>query len=225
MPLREATPLPGLPVDIARFLATSLTFMTHLRSVSMFFDGRCLARVEKEVGLPRNIAIPRGLKSNSPGGMMNVAGIASTCEYLTCTSANRELTSVTALYMKATVLRWVYDAGTEKLPPPSDKAAKPAPATSFFSSLFSSFAAAAPSPAPAPAVPPEPEKDPLEEIVSSVQLSVYAAQVSVRLDKRMSNELERATKKKPPATSTYQLIYVSLFAVSNSSSGPSDFSV
>ncbi|KAF8604785.1 hypothetical protein BDV93DRAFT_440059, partial [Ceratobasidium sp. AG-I] len=190
MPLRDAAPLPGLPVDIARFLATSLTFMTHLRNVSMYFDGRCLARVEKEVGIPRSVAIPRGLKSNSPGGMMNVTGVAST-----------------SLYMKATILRWVYDTGTEKLPPPSDKAAKPAPATSFFSSLFSTFTSAAPSPATIPAAPPEPEKDPLEEIGSSVQLSVFAAQVSVRLDKRMSNELERATKKKPPATSTYQLIY------------------
>lgn len=85
MPLRDAAPLPGLPVDIARFLATSLTFMTHLRNVSMYFNGRCLARIEKEVGSPRNVAIPRGLKSNSPGGMMNVSGIASTCEHPTYT--------------------------------------------------------------------------------------------------------------------------------------------
>ncbi|QRW13174.1 hypothetical protein RhiLY_12173 [Ceratobasidium sp. AG-Ba] len=190
MPLREAAPLPGLPVDIARFLATSLTFMTHLRNVSMFFDGRCLARVEKEVGAPRNVGIPRGLRGTTPGGMMNTTGVTST-----------------SLYMKATVLRWVYDTGTEKKPLPSDKAAKPAPATSFFSSLFATFTAA-PSPVPAaPAPLPEPEKDPLEALVSTVQLTVFAAQVAVRLDKRMSNELERATKKKPPATSVYQLIY------------------
>jgi hypothetical protein len=109
--------------------------------------------------------------------------------------------------MKATVLRWVYNTGTDKKPIPSDKAAKPAPATSFFSSLFSSFSA--PSPAPAPAPPPEPEKDPLEALESTVQLSVFAAEIGVRLDNRMNTELERATKKKPPSTSTYQLIYVS----------------
>ncbi|KAG8684005.1 hypothetical protein FRC08_013955, partial [Ceratobasidium sp. 394] len=189
MPLREAAPLPGLPVDIARFLATSLTFMTHLRSVSMYFDGRCLAKVEKEVGVPRKVTIPRGLKGATPGGMMNATGVTST-----------------SLHMKATILRWVYNTGTEKKPPPSDKAAKPAPATSFFSSLFSSFTSS-PAPAPAPAPPPEPEKDPLEALVSTVRLSVFAAEVAVRLDKRMSAELERATKKKPPATSTYQLIY------------------
>ncbi|KAG8731231.1 hypothetical protein FRC11_004681, partial [Ceratobasidium sp. 423] len=111
-----------------------------------------------------------------------------------------------ALYMKATVLRWVYDTGTDKKPIPSDKAAKPAPATSFFSSLFSSFTST-PAPAPTPAPPPEPEKDPLEAIESNVQLSIFAAEVSVRLDARMNTELERATKKKPPSTSTYQLIY------------------
>ncbi|KAH7337817.1 hypothetical protein B0J17DRAFT_664321 [Rhizoctonia solani] len=189
MPLREPAPLPGLPVDIARFLATSLTFMTHLRSVSLFFDGRCLAKVEKEVGSPRKLAIPRGLKLTSPGGTMNATGMSST-----------------SLYMKATVLRWVYNTGTDKKPIPSDKAAKPAPATSFFSSLFSSFTSA-PSPAPTPARLPDPEKDPLEALESTVQLSIYAAEVSVRLDNRMNTELERATKKKPPSTSTYQLIY------------------
>lgn len=81
MPLREPAPLPGLPVDIARFLATSLTFMSHLRCVSMYFDGRCLAKVEKEVGMPRNLAIPRGLNVTSPGGMMNATGMTSTCEF------------------------------------------------------------------------------------------------------------------------------------------------
>ncbi|CAE6464621.1 unnamed protein product [Rhizoctonia solani] len=189
MPLREPAPLPGLPVDIARFLATSLTFMTHLRSVSLFFDGKCLAKVEKEVGSPRRLAIPRGLKLTSPGGMMNATGMTST-----------------SLYMKSTVLRWVYNTGTDKKPIPSDNAAKPAPATSFFSSLFSSFTST-PSPAPTAAPLPEPEKDPLEAIESTVQLSIFGAEISVRLDNRMNTELERATKKKPPSTSTYQLIY------------------
>ncbi|KAF8688692.1 hypothetical protein RHS03_09437, partial [Rhizoctonia solani] len=184
MPLRESAPLPGLPVDIARFLATSLTFMTHLRSVSMFFDGRCLVQVEKEVGSPRKLVIPRGLKLTSPGGMMNATGMTST------------------------FLRWVYNTGTDKKPIPSDKAAKPAPATSFFSSLFSSFSSAPTlTPAPTPAPLPEPEKDPLEALESTVQLSIFAAEISVRLDNRMNTELERATKKKPPSTSTYQLIY------------------
>jgi hypothetical protein len=208
MPLREAAPLPGLPVDMARFLATSLTFMTHLRNVSMYFDGRCLAMVEKEVGAPRNVQIPRGLKGSTPGGMMTTTGVTSTCEYTISLQCVCKLTHPSALHMKATVLRWVYDTGTEKRPPPSDKASKPAPVTSFFSSLFSF--ASAPSPTPTPVAPPEPEKDPLEALVSSVQLSVFAAQVAVQLDKRMSTELERATKKKPPATSTYQLIYVSV---------------
>ncbi|CAE6384073.1 unnamed protein product [Rhizoctonia solani] len=189
MPLREPAPLPGLPVDIARFLATSLTFMTHLRSVSMFFDGRCLAKVGKKVDSPQRLVMPRGLKLTSPGGMMNATGMTST-----------------SLYMTATVLRWVYNTGTDKKPVPSDKAAKPAPATSFFSSLFSSFTSAS-SPAPVPVPLPEPEKDPLEEIESTVKLSIYAAEISVRLDSRMNTELERATKKKPPSTSTYQLIY------------------
>lgn len=115
--------------------------------------------------------------------------------------------------MKATVLRWVYDVGTRKLPPSTGKIAKPAPATSCSSSPVSSVASATPSLQRVPAAPPEHKKDPLEEIVSVLQLSIYAAQVSVRLDKRMSDELERATKKKPPARSIYQMIYVSFSVV------------
>lgn len=78
MTLREPAPLPDRPVEIARFLATSLTFMVHMREVSLHFDGHCLARIIKEVEAPISLGLPRGLRNSSPGGMMNVKGINST---------------------------------------------------------------------------------------------------------------------------------------------------
>lgn len=42
----------------------------------------------------------------------------------------------------------------------------------------------------------------------NVTLAVFSAEVEVRLDERMKKELLRATKKNPPATMKYELIYV-----------------
>ncbi|KAG8964407.1 hypothetical protein FRC03_001808 [Tulasnella sp. 419] len=186
MPLREASPLPGLPVDIARFLATSLTFMTNLRDVSMFVDDHRLAHIQKDVGIPKPLTMPRNLTAKSPQGTMEVKTVHSS-----------------DLHITAEVMRWVYQTGTEK------KAVAPKPATSsggFFSSLLASFATPTPARTPEPQAPTK-EPDPLEVLESSVLLTVYSARVDVRLDKKMSNELERATKKKPPTTCTYSLIY------------------
>lgn len=77
MPLREPAPIP-LAFDFARFLASSITFMVHLREVSMYFDGKLLARLGKDPGAPKNLGIPKGLKSSSPMQMMYVKGIRTT---------------------------------------------------------------------------------------------------------------------------------------------------
>ena len=42
----------------------------------------------------------------------------------------------------------------------------------------------------------------------NVTLAVFSAEVDVRLDERMKKELLRATKKNPPTTMKYELIYV-----------------
>lgn len=46
MPLREQAAIPS-PFDLTRFLASSITFMVHIREVSIFFDNKRLARLTK----------------------------------------------------------------------------------------------------------------------------------------------------------------------------------
>ena len=75
MPLREPSPLPGRPVDMARFLATSLTFMTHLRDVSMFFDSHRLLHISKNVRKPKDLPLLSKLNPNSTQGLMTVKGL------------------------------------------------------------------------------------------------------------------------------------------------------
>lgn len=91
----------------------------------------------------------------------------------------------------------------------------------FFSSLFSSFATApqrGPSPLQAAPEPDDTETKEADEQrrllqvnETSVTLSVFSAEVNVRLDERMKKELLRATKKNPPTSMKYELIYVRIY--------------
>lgn len=64
--------------DFTRFLVNSITFMSHLDEVSVFFDDKRLARLTKASGSPDNVPLLRGLNGHSPQGIMNVKGIQKT---------------------------------------------------------------------------------------------------------------------------------------------------
>jgi Protein of unknown function (DUF3684) len=53
----------------------------------------------------------------------------------------------------------------------------------------------------------------LEVNETSVSLAIFGADVDVKLDKKMRNELLRSTKKNPPAKLRFELIYVSLIHI------------
>jgi hypothetical protein len=84
MALRDPSPLPGRPVDIARFLATSLTFMAKLRDVSLYFNEHRLVHLIKQVGVPKTLEIPRMLRPASATRIMEVQGIDSIGTYSLC---------------------------------------------------------------------------------------------------------------------------------------------
>jgi hypothetical protein len=52
-----------------------------------------------------------------------------------------------------------------------------------------------------------------EATSSNIVLTIFAANVEVRLDKKMTGELLRSTLKKPPSRLRYELIYVSTAVV------------
>jgi len=106
-------------------------------------------------------------------------------------------------------MRWVYSVGTEKPTPAAGSSSKPSQA-GFFSSLFSGLTGVATpqrAPTPVPIVPQE-EVNLLEVNESSVTLSIFTANVDVQLNKAMTAELLRSTKKNPPNKLRYELIYV-----------------
>ena len=80
MTLREPGPIPPAS-DFTRFLVTSITFMTHLSEVSVYFDDKRLVRVSKDCGASKQVPMPDGLTGTSPEGMMNVKSIETTREF------------------------------------------------------------------------------------------------------------------------------------------------
>jgi uncharacterized protein DUF3684 len=118
-----------------------------------------------------------------------------------------------ALHIDAEVVRWVYTVGSEK-PGATSKTdtlkTVTNQASGFFSSLFAGLGASSTprrTPTPVPAAPKE-SINLLEANSSNVVLTIFAANVDVRLDKKMTAELLRSTKKNPPSRLRYELIYV-----------------
>ncbi|OCH90810.1 hypothetical protein OBBRIDRAFT_834709 [Obba rivulosa] len=191
MPLREPGPIPKA-FDFTRFLTSSITFMAHLNEVSVYLDGQRLAKLTKAPGVPKSIALPSGLKSQSPMSTMRATSIQTT-----------------PLHIKAEVIQWVYMAGSEK-PTPSQQVVQAATerASGFFASLFSTFSGpATPQRGPSPLPPSEPAVDPTSMNESSVVLSIFAVDVVVQLDQKIRAALQHSTKKNPPTKMRLELIY------------------
>jgi hypothetical protein len=126
---------------------------------------------------------------------------------------------LTALQIKAEVVELVYKykVGSEK-PPVTSKTdilkSSSHEADGFFSPLSDGFEES-PTPQRTPKQVPVAHNESihlLEANSSNIDLTIFAANIDVRVDKKMTGELVRATKKNPPSRLRYELIFVS-FAV------------
>jgi len=77
MSLREPSPIP-VAFDFTRFLASSITFMSYLSEVSVYFDDKRLVRLSKTSGLPKQLGMPQGIQTWSKMKIMNVTTLRST---------------------------------------------------------------------------------------------------------------------------------------------------
>ena len=67
--------------DLTRFLVSSITFMTHLSEVSVYFDDKRLVKLSKNCGMSKEVPMLKGLYGTSPAGMMNVKSIETMREF------------------------------------------------------------------------------------------------------------------------------------------------
>jgi len=119
---------------------------------------------------------------------------------------------LTALHIEAEVVRWVYNVGSEK-PPATSRADTIETATHQTNGFFSGSPQAdgfeAWMPEVTPSMEPKESTNLLEAHSSNIALTIFTANVDVRVDKKMTEELQRSTKKNPPSRLRYELIYVS----------------
>ncbi|KAI6094603.1 hypothetical protein EDD16DRAFT_1721508 [Pisolithus croceorrhizus] len=74
MPLREAAPMPPIS-QFMQFLSSSITFVIHLKNVTVFFDHHRVGQIHKSLGQSQVIPIPTELKRQSSVGNMTVDSV------------------------------------------------------------------------------------------------------------------------------------------------------
>lgn len=139
MPLREPALTPPVS-DLMQFLATSITFMAHLRDVAVFFDRHLVGRINKSLGQSRDIPIPEELERRSPGQNMMVNSVRQ-----------HPITIEAGIMLQ--------------------------------------------------------RHDPVRIHKMKMDLMAFTAEVDVTVDKKLSQEINRCTKKNPPSRLKYSLIY------------------
>lgn len=76
MDLREHAPISTKPLDLAKFCATSITFMNHIRQISVFVDQHRLFTISKAAGLTESVGWPARLKNESPLRYMSMDSVS-----------------------------------------------------------------------------------------------------------------------------------------------------
>ncbi|KAH7102671.1 hypothetical protein BKA62DRAFT_699407, partial [Auriculariales sp. MPI-PUGE-AT-0066] len=177
MPLRQPSPLPNM-TDLARFTATSLTFMRKLSSVSLWFNGFRLSAVKKTSEPEQELDLPPGLAYKSTTGAMKISRMTSR-----------------PLCISADVSRWMsWTPPAQAIPPARSQ-------TRRFRSRPPAISAVA-----APEINGS-EHAWLSRTTSEIALSVYSAHAEVSLDPALQHELHRSTKKNPPRQVRVDVLY------------------
>jgi len=108
----------------------------------------------------------------------------------------------------ATVMNWVYVSDSESRKHPLRNTVKTA-ATGLFSSLSGFLTGVSTPQTQTSSLPTSaPQVDLTEISTTGIVLSVFSAEITVRLNSKLSSEIHRSTKKNPPSSMKYELIYV-----------------
>lgn len=185
MPCRDLEPMPD-PASFSKFLATALPFTSHVRSMSLHFNGHELCRLSKLPAPAKSLTIPSYSNVKSPQKMMTITEISSTPVQMTCKIMRVALASLEA---------------PAKKPSQSIKQS--------FATKFLSFATSQRQPDPTPTKPSEPPASPTEIQTAALFLSIVTASAKITATSSFIAEIERATKKPPPMETRLQVLFTS----------------
>lgn len=199
LPMRNFTsPVPSL-FSLCQFLAGSLTFV-GLESVELWLDDWKIIGLNKFIAPPASVAIPQGVEKKTQEGLMQVNFIT------------HEAAQLDARWLKAVEWKPKSAPSTNSTQGATPKIAA---STQSLRSFFSRLAPGANNVAAEKAAKEESalqnaiSEDLLGESKATIFLHVNRANINTLVTKAFSHELERATKKPPPYTTTVSLLTTS----------------
>ncbi|PGH03901.1 hypothetical protein AJ80_08603 [Polytolypa hystricis UAMH7299] len=195
--------IPAL-MPLCQFLASSLTFV-GLESIELWIDDWNLLKLSKKIAPSVGVNIPKDVETKTADGLMKVASII------------REVSQIDALTMRAVTWR----------PPNASsrfEGTKTTDNTTSLRKFFSRFTGSAATSQNDKAIKTESEGDHIvnEDLTSTTLSSVFlhtsTAHVRTSVNQTFARELERATKKPPPKSTTLAIL-TSSHNVSTASGG------
>lgn len=190
-------PMPDL-MSLCQFLSTSLTFV-GLESITLCVDSWTILTLKK-VGAPSSAAqLPRGIKTRTKEGLMNITGVV------------HQSTQINATWINA--VGWSPSKASQ-VAPVQDEAESTGPS---LRSLFSRFKVGAASISTFPSAKRAAQeaeqqqqdlisKNILEQSKASVFLRISTVNIQTTVTATFSKELERATKKPPPKSTRIAIL-------------------
>ena len=202
LPMRShCSPVPPL-LSLCQFLTNSLTFV-GLESIELWLDEWRIVSLNKKIAPSLDLQIPKEVDRKTHDGLMQVA------------SVTREAAQLDARWLK--VIEWKPKAASNTLVNASSgSAVKGAQSSQSLRSFFSRLAPGTSNNAALERAAKEErhiqealEEDLLGEPSATVFLHVNKATVRTMANQGFSSELERATKKPPPKSTTVSLLSAS----------------
>ena len=196
----NTSPVPGL-LPLSQFLASSITF-TGLGNIELWLDDWKIFSLTKLVAPGMEIKVPKSLETKTPEGLMQVA------------SVTREMSQLDAKWLN--IIAWkpkaLHNNGVHGM---SGNAVKGTASGQTLRTFFSRFSASSNITAEKAA---KEERiaqeaiveDLLGECKGTVFLHTHNATIRTSCSKSFSQELERATKKPPPRSTTIAVLTSSL---------------
>ena len=208
LPMRNATsPVPQL-LSLCQFLASSLTFV-GLESIELLLDEWKILDLKKVTAPSFDLEIPKSIDGKTREGLMKV------------TKVTKEAAQIHARWLKVVEWKRSFTGSTE----PSAKEAHSTPSLRYF---FSKIAPGVTnSNAEKTAREERAQQDAISddlmgEATATLFLHVNRASIQTTVSQKFSSELERATKKAPPKTTTVSLLTASYDEHIASASSTSD---
>ena len=200
MALREPTPFPESPLALCQFLATSLTFTSHVRSVGLYLDDQLLCHLDKHVGAPEPLVPSRHLRATSPEKIMAVQELHTS-----------------PLQVHVRVARCILLEAAEAAAAAADKPSLRQTLLSAFSKtagagiasmLSNAFGTAPPDAASSRGMVLENVAQHIETVQASLHLRFVSAHIRVHAPAALSRELERSTKKGLPSSMPLHIVHM-----------------